>query len=87
MIEWSTQTIWNVVIIGCNALIALALIIVLRKLRSHHRSNTSTGTGTYCGHCGRNLAPDPVRVIALVNANYFVYKCAACQNETLLPSQ
>lgn len=67
------------------ALLTLVLTITRRTEKSALK--TTTNTGTYCGHCGSPVPSDPIRVVALADKNYFVYRCKACKNETLLPTQ
>ena len=64
-----------------------ATAICRHRLREDKTSATGTGTFCFCGHCGKWLTSDPVRAIGTGDSGYFVYKCPACQNETLLPSQ
>jgi len=72
---------------GCLGLAVLCLTMLLMRRRDKQEKSTMTGTGTFCGHCGRRLGSDPVTAIGLGSKGYFVYKCPHCQNETLLPTQ
>lgn len=91
MSEVDEQTVRLVVLVlfGATTLILLTtcLVLLLNCLRTGRSQREITGTGTYCGHCGQRVPSDPARAIAVADKGYFVYKCRACGNETLLPSQ
>jgi len=90
-INAETAAIAVLVLIGINLLILMcAVLLLLAQFLKRPRSAESvefTGTGTFCGHCGRPVPSDPVRAVAMGSAGFFVYKCPSCENETLLPSQ
>ena len=91
MSELDEQTIRLVVLVifGATTLLLLVacLLFLVRCLRFREGIRTITGTGTYCGHCGQRVSSDPDRAVAVADKGYFVYKCRACGNETLLPTQ
>lgn len=91
MSETDEQTVRLVVLVlfGATTLILLTACLVLLAycLRAQRCLHEITGTGTYCGHCGQRVPNDPVKAIAVADKGYFVYKCRACGNETLLPNQ
>jgi hypothetical protein len=75
---------------GALVLLLVIWVTLLAAICRHRlqKDKTSvTGTGTFCGHCGKRITGDPVRAIGTGDSGYFVYNCPACQNETLLPSQ
>jgi hypothetical protein len=89
MSEWNPQMVWNVVVGSTNLVILLGLVLLFWRQRNASRPKTTafTGTGTFCGHCGKRLKSDPALAVAVAHQSYFVYKCPACNGETLLPTQ
>jgi predicted SprT family Zn-dependent metalloprotease len=89
MSEVDEQTVRLVVLVifGSTTLLLLAACLLLLAHCLRFRENrVITGIGTYCGHCGQRMSSDPDKAVAVADKGYFVYRCRACNNETLLPT-